>query len=861
MASLAPLVPPDLLKSLANQRRLPPTGHVDWLDAALLFSDISGFTALTEKLQQRGREGAEEISTVINRAFRPLLRALDRWEGSVFSFGGDAVFVVFSGQRAVSRAVAAAEEIRDQFERRGLIKTSVGATHLRIKQAIHCGRVKAAHLGSETRRHYLVCGASVSALARLEKEARSGRILLSAAARRRAAGERRPKARARNRLRVPPALVKPYVVPHVLASRAHFRGEFRRAVMAFIETKGHSLRRLQRFVLLLDEVLARFGGVLVSPDLSPVGTKWLCAFGAPTIHEDDGERAARTVIEILARCPAGLDLRGGMHAGTVANTWIGGPTRRSYELLGDVTNTAARAAAKADWGEFLVTEAMQSHLRAIETRPRGSHRVKGKSRPLILHAIEGVRNFAGQVRVTGPMIGRDDELERIRHSLTAARRRRGSAFGIKGDAGMGKSRLKQEAVRLASELGFAVHEGRAASFQGKAYWTMGSLIKGALGVPEIVSREEILSRVDRASSELGLRLVDRHHLAEVLGARHPNSPIEQLDAETIRLNNNIAVESFVRALSRAQPRLLVLEDMHWADGASADTARWLARGVAKEAIVLLELYRPGYKVTAEATEIPLAELPDASVEALVLALLGSATADIVKRVRRKAGGNPFFVEEMVRHLEEGSVGRGAPDTVGGLGDRIEGLPPSIEALIAARLDRLSPQVRRVAQLASVIGRQFSLELLGRLSAVSRYASAAVEELAARELLVANPGDNPTTEYAFKHALTRDVVYAGIFVGHRRQDHRAVANAMEAALGDAREDFLAVIGHHREQAGQRGSGASGVPCRRPARGSTIRPSRGGSNVHELLQASIAVNERGDRRPKRAGCGLSAPGSLE
>ncbi|MFN7975159.1 MAG: adenylate/guanylate cyclase domain-containing protein [Acidobacteriota bacterium] len=235
MASLRPFLPAHLERAIASGEapaRLPSAHR---LEAALLFSDISGFTALTESLQARGKEGAEEVSDIIRASFRPAIEAINAFDGSILNFGGDALFVLFPGAGAVARAYGAAQRVADHFRDHGEVATSVGTARLRISQAIHHGRVAALHLGQPDRRQYLVCGAPVRALARLEARA-SGKLLLSRAAR----------ARFEDPVRAVPAgeirealfsELAPYVAPHVRAAVDHFEGEFRRAAIVFFETR------------------------------------------------------------------------------------------------------------------------------------------------------------------------------------------------------------------------------------------------------------------------------------------------------------------------------------------------------------------------------------------------------------------------------------------------------------------------------------------------------------------------------------------------------------------------------------------------------------------------------------------------
>ena len=767
----------------------------DSFDAALLFADLTGYTALTEKLQRRGREGAEEITDVLKTAFRPVLSAVRRARGSVVSFGGDAVFVLFDGPACVRRATMAATQIGTVFARGLRIPTSAGAVRLELSQAIHFGSVHGLHLGTRERRIYLTTGPSVAALARQQASTGPGELSMSSAARREARREPPAGATVIATGRVKPARIEPYVPDHVRASARHFRGEYRRAVLLFVETRGWRSAVLQPFALRLQTVLDRYEGILVGTDLSPVGTKWYCAFGAPLMHEDDAERAARAALEL--RSPmTGLTVRGGLHTGVVANIWVGAPWRRSYELIGDATNTAARAASRAAWGEILATADVLAAARGLVTRSRGRHRVKGKSSPVELHAIDSVRSAPPTRDPITPLLGRDPEMRILRAALDQAARGHGSAFAIRGDAGLGKSRVKFEVSRVARAAGFDVHESRALAYGGEAFQVALAIIRAKLLIdpdaPSLAARR----RIGRFAKRQRLAPHDRRRLEEVLTASAA-APASGLDAAALRLNRAVALSATLLGTSR--PQLLVFEDLQWADPTSRDLIARVVGNVAASSTVVLLLHRPGYSPPDGTTELSLKELSPTDVRALLRSILGRPSRRVQELVAGRAGGNPFYVEEVARHLLETGVlaGRGGELRVVRQ-PRADDVPATVESVIAARLSRLSPRAKLLCQIGAVMGRSFPLRLLERYPGLDGRTGAAVAELVERELVFETGGEG-RREYIFKHALTRDVAYTSILVARRRLLHRWVAGELEGTAGE--DGALALRAHHWQQAGQ------------------------------------------------------------
>ncbi|MFN7972092.1 MAG: tetratricopeptide repeat protein [Acidobacteriota bacterium] len=772
MARLEAFLPPLLLRAVPPER-FP---RADRLRAALLVSDISGFTALTERLEAHGREGAEEIAAVVSRAFRPAIRAIDSAGGGIVSFGGDALFAVFPGAGAVARAATAAEAIRQAFDDLGDVRTSSGTVRLGITQAIHWGPIAGVHLGTLETAHYVVTGRSVAAVARLSARAKPGEVLVSRAARARAAGRRAAVGRQRRQL--VGTRLSAYLPRRLLRSLARPDGAYRRVAILFLESRGSRLRALQELFLSLTQILDRYDGVLMKTDVSSRGTKWLCVFGLPEIHEDDVERAGHAAWELLHAVPRGT-ARGGLHPGTVANVTIGTAGRRSFDVMGDAVNTAARALGGAAWGEVVATDAARLLLAGIDTRDRGTIRAKGKAEPLRLHAISGVRPRSYDVAAAVTLVGRDAELHAIGEAIESAREGTGAVVAVEGEAGVGKSRLVWEGARLARLLMFEVHHGRAIAFGGMAYWAIAEVLRSLLSVSERSSREEVLAAIDATKGRLPLGRVDRDHLAEVLGARRDRSPVAHLRPEDIRLNNTIAIRNAVLARARSTPLLIVMEDMHLSDPLTREAVEWLSGATATARVVLLLVSRPGYAAPGNASALRLGELDAASAGRMFAALLPGASDEVARAAAERAAGNPFYVEQIARHVAEGG--------------RLADLPGSVEALIAARLDRLAPDAREVAQLAAASGRSVPFDVLSALHSAAR---AGIDELERGDLLVARTGAHGV-EYMWRHALARDVAYRGMLASRRRRIHREIARLLESRFGDL---YLAMIGHHWEKAG-------------------------------------------------------------
>ena len=574
-------------------------------------------------------------------------------------------------------------------------------------------------------------------------------------------------------------------------------GAYRYVAILFLETRSSSPRRLQPFFRTLTKALAETDGLLLKTDISPTGLKWLCVFGVPSVQERDAERAGHVALEVLSHGPSNLPVRAGLHAGIVANVVLGWRGRSSFDVMGDAVNTAARTLEHASWGEALVTESCR--LGGFRTASRGRVSMRGRTRSEEVAAIQGLGG-PRPLRVSAPMIGRRREIATIRSAWVEAKGGRGRIVSVGGDAGIGKSRLKRELSLIVREDGADFAEGRAISVGGTSYWAVRDLYRDLLGVTADGAAERALAAVTAESKRLGLSALDRHYLAEILGARYRDSPLAALEEKAVAVNARITLSRHLRRRADRRPLVVVLEDLHWADQSTREFISWLAPEVETARLLLVLLHRPGYQPPAGGIAIDLAPLSVEGITDLLRAHLGDGVSpELTDRILEQAEGNPFYVEELVRSFKDAGI------LAEGDGHRLvrspepDDVPPTLHRLIASRLDALPTPVRRVAEVASVLGRTFDLELLSTIPGMAPGLETALDELVSRELVFPNRAAS-RFGYIFKHALTRDVAYAEILSSRRRRLHRQAADGIEARVG--RAGYEAMLGHHREEAGQK-----------------------------------------------------------
>ncbi len=442
------------------------------LDCSLVSVDLSGFTALAERLQAKGRAGAEELVLAISGVFEGLIGIANRRGGDVLKFRGDALLILFSGEAHAEPACRAASEMQWFIERTGEQMSSVGEVRLRMSTGIYSGSCHF-FLVESSHKELVITGPAATATLRLEDEADAGEVLVSPATAAAVGPEWLAGERAGAALlaldREPDAAAPPVVedgdrpvpaeleafVPVALRSSLGLEAgeaEHRQVTAAFVkftgveglltqggpEGVGESLNELGERV---GRVTLELGLTWLESDIDVDGGKIYLVAGAPSSTGADEERMLRGLREILdAESP--LTLRAGVHRGPVFAGDIGSSARRSYAVMGDTVNIAARLVARAEPGEILATgEVLERSRTRFETVPQ-PFLVKGKERAITAYSVGAVTGVAEAERAQElPIIGREQELAELEAAVAAARLRQGQVAELVGEPGIGKSRL------------------------------------------------------------------------------------------------------------------------------------------------------------------------------------------------------------------------------------------------------------------------------------------------------------------------------------------------------------------------------------------------------------------------------------
>jgi tetratricopeptide (TPR) repeat protein len=551
-----------------------------------------------------------------------------------------------------------------------------------------------------------------------------------------------------------------------------------------------------------------------------LGDGVMALFGAPVALEEAPRCAVIAALRIQEaleelrhelRSARGIDfrMRIGIHSGLVVVGSIGDDLRMDYTAVGDTTNLASRLQEAARPGSILISEATSKLLRGFfELRDLGPIEVKGKSEPLRVLEVLAERPVSGRVEAvaeTGltPLVGRERELDALRAAFDSVREGHGQVVFLVGEAGIGKSRLLHEFRQRVDEERHGWVEGRCASYQRNTPFL--PIIDGMRRSFEIEDRDDdasALAKIDRGVRDLGTGLEwTLPFLRQLLSLPAGDPSVAEMDAVTRRSETFRALQTLFVKAAEHQPLVLVIEDLHWIDTASEEFLGFLADSIPATQTLLLFTHRPGYQHPfgdrSYHLRLTIQALSAREMAAMAGSLLDAAALpeELRRLIAGKAEGNPFFIEEVMKSLLEEGVLRlenGGVEVVRDVKDI--SVPDSIQDVLMARLDRLAEEPKRAIQVASVIGREFAVQLLERISESGDQVPTVVGELRALELIT-QMAAHPELAFMFKHALTHEVAYESILLKRRRALHRVVATAIEDLYGDRLAEHYEALAHH------------------------------------------------------------------
>ena len=699
------------------------------IEGSMVFVDISGFTKMSEKLARQGRVGAEELTDVIGTTFGALLPEAYAYGANLLKFGGDALLLFFTQDGHRLRACAAALAMQRTMGEVGVCETSAGRVTLQMSVGIHSGEFDFFLVG-DSHRELIVAGPAASRTVEMESAANARQILLSPET---ASGLDKSN---RGRAQGPGILLRGVIE----AEQSEFRAaaspvedlmqfvpkglcdlllsgevdpEHRPATVAFlhfhgfdalIETEGCDLAasHLDNLVRSVQSAVDQRGVTFLGTDISTDGGKIILTAGVPISTGNDEEQMLLALRQVVSAGPI-IPLSVGVNWGPVFSGEIGTTYRRTYTVMGDAVNLAARLMAKAPAGEIYATAGvMEGSRTTFEATDLEPFLVKGKTLPVEAVSVGnplGSRGAAGGAGL--PLIGRDHELAAIGAAWEAAVAGNGQMVEISAEAGMGKSRLLEEFLATSQPDRLVRAECRL--YQATtAYFPFRALLQALWDLGDLTGKDAGQAVSDLIETQAPELAPWRSLIALPLGIEIPESDeVKQLE-DQFRPARTLAAIDTLLAATVTTPTVLVIEDTHWMDEPSRDLLAGLLDGLDHRPWLIVLTRRPGQDgfVAPDDLQCTPIELHPLGIEQAKDLIYRATEASPlptqqVERLARQAQGRPLFLVELLQTLR----------TSGSL----EAIPQSVEAMIAARIDTLPLADRNILRRVSVLGAGFNLE--------------------------------------------------------------------------------------------------------------------------------------------------------
>ncbi|MGD8521781.1 MAG: adenylate/guanylate cyclase domain-containing protein [Desulfobacterales bacterium] len=627
----------------------------------------------------------------------------------------------------------------------------------------------------------------------------------------------------------PQSYTPKHLAQKILAHRSTIQGERKLVTVLFADVANYTamsenldpeeIHRVmdECFKILMDEI-HRYEGTINQF----TGDGIMALFGAPVAHEDHAQRACYAALSIQKAIGSfsidikrihgiAFNMRIGLNSGPVIVGSIGDDLRMDYTAVGDTTNLAARIQQNAEPGEVWLSQATRDIVKNyFRDEHMGNIALKGKAEAQPIYQIiaerPGVRTRfdAGLVRGVTGLVGRDAEMEALTTAFNRAKDGEAQVVDVVGEAGVGKSRLVYEfqksldndAIFLA---GICIHYGRNINFL-----PLIDVVRAAFGIEEGITREQVGERIAaEATNELATMIPFYRRL---LALEVEDRKFRSLSPEGRKFGTFEAVKNLFFTVSDKRPLVIFLEDVHWMDKVSEEFFAYLSRSFLKKSILMIAAYRPecvpSWAQGAHYQRLGLETLSSNSSMQLVRNILHGMDLEtgVEHKIIEKTGGNPFFIEEIVRELvERGDLVKLGDQYVSERPiDQVE-IPNTVQGVLAARMDRLSEDLKRTMQVASVIGRDFAFRLLRSIMELGEELRIHLANLVGLEILY-EKALYPELEYIFKHALTQEVAYESLLKQRRREIHGRIARAIEELYADRLEGYYEVLAHHYEQSG-------------------------------------------------------------
>jgi class 3 adenylate cyclase/predicted ATPase len=631
----------------------------------------------------------------------------------------------------------------------------------------------------------------------------------------------------------PIAYTPKHLAEKILTSKNALEGERKQVTVLFADIKGsmelladrdpeEARKILDPLLEHMMEAVHRYEGTVNQV----MGDGIMALFGAPLAHEDHAVRACYAALRMQEsvkdyaegiRRTEGIpiQIRVGLNSGEVVVRSIGSDLKMDYTAVGQTTHLAARMEQMATPGTILMTpDTLRLAEGYVQVEVLGPVIVKGFTGPIEVFEITGAgpvrsRLQAAAWRGLTPFVGRDPETEQLQKALEQARSGHGQVVGVVGEPGVGKSRLFFEFIHSHRTQGWLILESGSVSYgKATAYLPVIDLLKGYFDIQDRDDARKIREKVTGKLLTLDKTLESLlPAVLSLLDVPVEDAEWEASDPPQRRQRTLEAIKRLLLRESQVQPLLLVFEDLHWIDSETHALLDSLIETIPTARILLLVNYRPEYQHAwgnkTYYTQLRVDPLPAENADEFLAALLGNHPAlQSLKRILLdRTEGNPFFLEESVRALVETKFLVGERGSYR-LEKTLEGtqVPATVQAVLAARIDRLPPEEKRLLQSAAVVGKDVPFALLQAIAEQSaEELRQRLTRLQAAEFLY-ETSLFPDLEYTFKHALTHEVAYGSLLQERRRTLHAKIVESLEQLYPDRLSEHVELLAHHASRGG-------------------------------------------------------------
>jgi len=625
----------------------------------------------------------------------------------------------------------------------------------------------------------------------------------------------------------PKSYTPKFLADKILTTRSSIEGERKLVTVLFADVANYTAMSEKLdpeevhqimdgcFKILMDEI-HKYEGTINQF----TGDGVMALFGAPVAHEDHAQRACYAAISIQKaikdygeklKSRYGMDfkMRIGLNSGQVVVASIGDDLRMDYTAIGDTTNLASRMQSTARPGTILLSGHTHRLARDFfEFEALGKIPVKGKEEPqetyeLLKASKVETRIEAAVAKGLTRFVGRQNSMAGLMEAYEKVRSGSGQVVGIVGEAGLGKSRLLLESRNRLPQDEFTYFEGRCIHFGGAmAYLPILDILRSYFGVVEgeneIVIRKRMGERVFQLDEKLQGILTPLHDL---LSLKVEDEAYLKLEPKQRRERIFEGLRDLFVRESQNRPLVLAIEDLHWIDKTSEEFLDYLIGWLANTRILLILLHRPEYThrwgSKSYFNRIGLDQLTLKSSAKLVEAILerGEVAPELRELILNRAAGNPLFMEELTHTLlENGSIQKKENQYVLMRKPSDLQVPDTIQGIIAARMDRLEENLKKIMQVASVIGREFAFRILQAISGMREELKTHLLNLQGLEFIY-EKSLFPELEYIFKHALTQEVAYNSLLLKRRKEIHEKIGSAIEDLYAERMEEFYEMLAYH------------------------------------------------------------------